>query len=201
MSVKDMKAERDAKLAQREAEKAESPVASPRTQDVPAFLPSAMRQPAVASPASPTASRPADAPPNWDSMSKIEQIKWKKEWESMSKLEQIKWKKENRSRAQVNWDHGVTKVKVIAAFNDAGANTAPEEQGGLPANWAEMSTIDRIKWKREHGQTAESPQASPTASPRTSAARATSPEETRRAKPAPAPAPAPARGKQGSSEG
>lgn len=172
MSVKDMKAERDAKLAQREAEKAEkseSPAASPRAQATPVASPrSALKTPVAA--AAP-ALKPTNAPSNW---------------ERMSKLEQIKWKKENASRAQVKWSGAATNVKVITAFNAASAvaaaaRSAPAEQDGLPTNWGEMSTTDRIKWRREHSKPAGwgSPQVSPTVSPR--AATAKEPDATDRA--------------------
>ena len=97
MSTKDMKAERDEKLRQRELAKAAGELAVPTTgasplarslaaapQPLPASVArrataAAARTP-VAAPVPAPAPAPAPAlPPDWDSMTKLQQIKWKRE--------------------------------------------------------------------------------------------------------------------------
>ena len=187
MSVSNMKAERDAKMADRAAaggfaaEKAasqsvpSSPVAarspnvSPRfSQPSPAAIPAF--RPAVGIPAfQPAAVAPkpllrhpsADVPANWA---------------SMSKLEQIKWQKEQRTKAQDNWQSAGAKVAIAQSLKTAvtfGAPTiAPAE---LPANWGSMTKLEQVKWKRQSKESAAGAQSptqatAPAAAPRAAGA-------------------------------
>ena len=169
MSVKDMKAERDAKLADQAAVKAaasppSSPVAAAAAAATTAVAPvGAVSRPAASTSAAavaPVGMRPKHAPSNWD---------------SMSKLEQIKWKKEHRTKAQVSWGLAATNVKVITALASI---PAPEPAPGagqseeLPDDWDTMSKLDQIRWRRERGLPPASPVTSPAASPTAAAAKA-----------------------------